>query len=309
MQNFDVIIIGAGPAGLTAGLYSARAGLRTAVIERVAAGGAVNTTPDVENFPGFLKVAGYDLGKKMHEQAEKAGAEFIYDEIASVNLRSKTVRCLGGEFSAKALIIATGAGPRPLGCEGEDEFAGSGVHNCALCDGAFYKGKDVVVAGGGNAAVEEAIYLSAIAKSVTIVNMTENFNAQQVLVDKLPKTVKIFHSHTVQKISGSSKVERIDIKCNSGVKCAEKGKTCAGVKTIPCDGIFVAIGRIPNTDLFKKQCDISKAGYIRVDGDSLETSVKGVFAAGDVIEKPVRQIVTACADGAIAATHAHQRIK
>ena len=270
-SNVDVLIVGGGPAGLTCALYCARAGLKTAVVEALAPGGQTLSTPFIHNIPGLMQTTGADFAMALAEQAEKAGAEIIYDEDYS-----------GIEY--KALVIATGASPRKTGAKNEDEFIGSGVHFCGLCDGDFYKGKDVVVIGGGNSAVEEAIYLGKIAKTVTIVNITPDFNAQQVLIDEL-ECKEIYHNHKLAVVEkGKAIIEHM-----------ETGKQT----TISADGIFVAIGRKPESEKFKDMVEITKHGYIVVD-EKMQTKTPGVFAIGDVTDKHVRQVVTACADGAVA---------
>jgi len=283
-KECDILIIGSGPAGMTAAIYAVRSGLNTLILESTGAGGQIISTNEIDNFPGFVKISGAELAMKMSEQVEASGVETIYDEI--VNLSGKTVTCNDTKITAKAIIIATGASPRKIGCPGEEKFLGSGIHFCALCDGAFYKDKDIIVAGGGNSAVEEVLYLAPIAKSITMVNAFPNFTAFKTLTDQLPKNLKIYHNTTVKEVIGEKKLE--GIKLSNG-------------EIITCDGVFVAIGRKPNTELF--DVELTKDKYIKVN-QKLETNIPGVFAAGDVCEKHVRQIVTACADGAIAATHA-----
>lgn len=291
----DLLIIGAGPAGMMAAVYAARAGLKTLILETTGAGGQILSTSEIDNFPGFLSVTGAELAMKMNEQVENCGVEILYDEISSLDLqgKQKKIVCADATIVAKAVIIATGASPRKIGCIGEEKFLGAGVHFCALCDGAFYKGKDIVVVGGGNSAVEEIIYLAPIAKSVTVTNMMPKFTAFQTLVDKIPSSVKVHHNTTIKKMEGDRKLE--------GIMLSNK-------KRIKCDGVFVAIGRKPNTSAFDGQIKLAAGGYIAVN-NKLETNLPGVYAAGDVGEKLVRQIVTACADGAIAATHAAEYIR
>jgi thioredoxin reductase (NADPH) len=288
MTNFDTLILGAGPAGLSAAIYASRAGAKTAVLEPLMAGGQINLTPDIENYPGFTKIGGAELGAKMLEHAETSGAQIIYDEIQSVDLAAKKVTCAEKTYAAKSIIIATGASPRKLGLPNEEEFIGAGIHFCALCDGAFYRGKNVLVVGGGNHAVEEAIYLSQIAKSVTMCTNTEKLTAQKTLIDALPKPVLVHFCEQITAVSG--------------------GKTGILVsflvqKQALFDGIFVAIGRVPNTNLFKNQLKMTPEGYIITD-KNMATSTQNVFAAGDIVDKQIRQVITAAADGAIAGTNA-----
>jgi thioredoxin reductase (NADPH) len=291
VTNTDVLILGAGPAGLTAGLYAVRAGAKTVIIESLAPGGSVNLTPDIENFPGFIKIGGAELGTKMLEQTESAGARVVYDEVEDIDFDKRTVKTAEATYKYNSLIIATGVSPRKLGLGNEEDFIGNGIHFCGLCDGQFYRGKDIVVVGGGNHAVEEVIYLSAIAKSVTIINNTDKFIAQEVLVNKIPAKAKVYHSATVTEIIADKKITGVKLK--DGTKIA-------------CDGIFVAIGRVPNTNLFKDKLDLSRDGYLVVNNE-MRTSNASVFAAGDVVQKQIRQVITACADGAIAATFATRK--
>ena len=297
----DLLIIGGGPAGLTAAVYGARAGLKTIVLEKLGVGGQIMTTSDIENFPGFASISGPDLAIKLYEQAEGCGVEFVYDEIGNFDFTGdiKTVECSENQISCRAVILSVGAYPRKTGAENEDKFIGRGVHFCGLCDGAFYRGKDVVVVGGGNSAVEEAIYMSGIAKSVIIVNATANFNAQEVLVKKLESiaNVAVTHNNMLAKIIG-----------NGEPKEKIAGVELSNGQTIKCEGIFVAIGRVPNTAWLKDVIELDKSGYILAD-EKMQTSVAGVYGAGDCNQKNVRQIITACADGAIAATYSAEYIK
>jgi len=300
VKSFDVIILGAGPAGLSAAIYSSRAGAKTAVIEPLMSGGQINLTPEIENFPGFLKIGGAELGQKMLEHAEVSGAEFIYDEVISVDLNRKEVK--GGEdtYTAKSIVIATGASPRKLGLLNEESFIGAGIHFCGLCDGAFYKDKNLIVVGGGNHGVEEAIYLSKIAKSVILITNTSKLTAQKALVDELPKDIKIHFNSQITAINGTKTVESVTL---SGNIPAFPIDVTDKVGVLPCDGIFVAIGRVPNTNMFKNQIQMTPEGYVIVD-KNMATSLPNVFAAGDIIDKTVRQVITACSDGAIAGTYA-----
>jgi thioredoxin reductase (NADPH) len=299
--NYDLIIIGAGPAGLTAAIYAKRAGLKTVIIEKAVAGGQINLTNSIENYPGFVLATGEELSARMTEQVIALGVEFVYDEIEAVDLEKKEVKLYDAVYKSRAVVIACGAGPRKTGAKNEEKFLDNGVHYCALCDANFYKGKDVVMVGGGNSAVEDAIYLAAVCESVTVVNLTPDFNAQKVLTDSLleRKYIKnIYHSHTVEEIFGDNKVRGVKIKDLVTKEIAE----------IRCDGVFVAIGRVPNTDLFHGAIHLSKGGYIKTD-EKCATNLEGVYAAGDIREKPYRQIVTACADGAVAASAAADYIR
>ena len=293
---YDVIILGGGPAGYTAALYSARAGLSTMIIEKMTIGGQMTETGDIDNYPGFAEgIDGITLGMQMQAGAERFGAETVYDEVIGVSLGEeikKIETAFSGEFSAKTVIIATGAGPRKMGLDGEEKFAGQGIHYCAHCDGRFYKDKTVVVIGGGNTAVGDALYLSNLAKKVYLVHRRDSFRASKVLVDALDK------------------VENLELVLNSKPSELMKNGGLAGLVTenvvtgeqreIAADGIFVSIGRVPATGIFEGQISLDNTGYI-VAGESTETSVKGVFAAGDVRVKALRQVITAASDGATAA--------
>jgi len=296
-RECDLVIVGAGPAGMVAAVYAARAGLNTLILETTGPGGQILSTSEIDNFPGFVTITGAELAMKMNEQVDACGAETIYDEIASVSLSGseKTITCNDTVITGKAVIIATGASPRKIGCEGEEKFLGRGIHFCALCDGAFYKDKDIVIVGGGNSAVEEALYLSPIARNITIINMMPKFTAFPSLVEKLGglANVTTMHNATMAKVIGEEKLAGIQVSTGT---------------VVPCDGVFVAIGRKPNTAFLNGAVDLAVGGYISVN-KKLETSVQGVYAAGDVCEKLVRQIVTACADGAVAATHAAEYIR
>lgn len=292
MNTADIVIIGAGPAGLTAGLYAARAGAKTIILEGTMHGGQMNLTPDIANFPAQKLVGGAELGEIMLEQTTNAGAEIMYASATDVDFEKRIVTTEDGEISYKSLVIATGASPRRLGLPNEEKFIGAGVHFCGLCDGAFYKHKHVVVVGGGNHAVEEAIYLHELAKSVTMVVITEDFSAQKTLVKQLNKHIKVHFNNCIRDIIGENKITAVRLKDGTEIET---------------DGIFIAIGRMPNSELFRGKLEL-RDNYIVV-GEKQQTSVAGVFAAGDVMVKSVRQVVTACADGAIAAINAWEAAK
>jgi len=293
MITTDILIIGAGPAGLTAGLYAARSGHKTTIIENFAPGGQINLTPDIANFPGYMEISGAELAEKMLIQSENAGCDVIYDEIKDIDFDKKTITTEESAITYRALIIAGGCRPRGLGVKREDDFVGLGIHYCGLCDGNFYRGKDVLVIGGGNHAIEEAIYLTPIAKSITIISNSDKLKAQQVLVKQLDPQIKIYYKSGIAELHGEQKITGVTLK--SG-------------EVLSTDGIFVAIGRTPNTELYRGKLELAKDGYIVTD-EMMQTSIGGVFAAGDIIKKQVRQVVTACADGAIAATNAAAYVK
>lgn len=288
---YDLLILGAGPSGLTAGIYAARGGLKTAIIEKTSFGGQLALTSEIENYPGFENISGFELAYKMQQQAEKLGVEFIYEEITNLDIVGdvKSVKTQGNKYDAKAIIIAMGASPRLLGLDKEKALLGAGVSYCATCDGAFFRGKDVAVIGGGNTAVEDAIYLSKFCNKVYIVHRRNEFRATKAEIKKMTakQNVELVLSSVVSDIFGESKVEGIEVT------------TGEQKKRIDVSGVFVAIGRTPNTTLING-IDLTDNGYIVVDRLQ-RTSEKGVYAVGDIVDKSLRQVVTACADGAVAA--------
>lgn len=295
MKQVDVVIIGAGPAGLTASIYATRANLKTLVIDNQAPGGQVNLTGAIDNYPGLPNVSGFELSEKMYAHAESLGAEFLFDNITEMKLdgKIKTIKTeYSGDVEARAVIIATGASPRRLAAKNADKFEGHGLGYCATCDGAFAKGKEVAVVGGGNAAAEEVLYLSRIASKVHVFHMLGDFQCNKLLENELYKTsnVEIHLNTTVEEVLGDKKIEGARVKEN-GIE-----------KTYDIQGLFVSIGRVPSATLFA-DIEKDKFGYILANED-LSTNIAGVFVAGDVRQKMLRQIVTATADGAIAATSA-----
>lgn len=302
-KTFDIIILGGGPAGLSAAIYAARSSARTAIIDISMLGGQPSNYLELENYPGFSKIGGYDLMEKFEEHADMFGIQkFPMEEIQSVDLTSeiKTVTTLNGEFKAKSIIIATGAQSKKLGVEGEKEFVGRGVSYCAVCDGAFYKDKVVAVVGGGNAAVEEAGYLTKFASKVYLIHRRDELRADKIVQERAFKNEKLefIYDTVVNKINGDGVVKSATIE---NVKTHE-------VKDLAIDGIFPYIGFEPNADLFAGQVKQDKNGFIMVD-EAMQTSVKGVYAIGDVRVTPLRQVITAAADGAIAAVYAGRYIE
>lgn len=294
----DSIIIGGGPAGLTAGLYLLRAGLRCALFERQFCGGQAATTNVIENYPGFPQgIGGPELSMNMAEQAQSLGLDIRYDEVERVELAGETKRVLaaGQEFAAHSVILCMGATPRPLGLADEDRLRGRGVSYCATCDGALYRGRDVVVAGGGNTAAEDALYLSRFARRVVIVHRRDAFRAARALVDRMEKTanIDIVYDHVVESIAGGQKLEEVALR---NVKTGS-------VRALAADGLFVAVGMEPKTELVRGQVELADGGYIRA-GEDTRTSLPLVYAAGDIRTKPLRQVVCAAADGAVAASMA-----
>lgn len=302
-KTFDIIILGGGPAGLSAAIYAARSAAKTAIIDISMLGGQPSNYLELENYPGFAKIGGYDLMEKFEEHADMFGIQkFPMEEIQSVDLTSdiKTVTTLNGEFKAKSIIIATGAQSKKLGVEGEKEFVGRGVSYCAVCDGAFYKDKVVAVVGGGNAAVEEACYLTKFASKVYLIHRRDELRADKIVQERAFKNEKLefIYDTIVNKINGENLVKSATIE---NVKTHE-------IKDLAIDGIFPYIGFEPNADLFTGQVKQDKNGFIIVD-EVMQTSVKGVYAIGDVRVTPLRQVITAAADGAIAAVYAGRYIE
>ncbi len=294
-KKFDVIIIGAGPAGYTAAIYTSRAKRETLIISGVLPGGQLMLTTEVENFPGFAKgIMGPELMTTMREQAERMGTTIIDDEVVNVDFRHKPFKILtySEEYEADAVIIATGATPRKIGAKGEQEFSARGVSYCATCDGPFFKNQEIVVAGGGDSAMEEAIFLTKFANKVHVIHRKDKLRASKVMQDRAFGNQKIqFHWNTViEEIKGNQKVNQITVK----------DTTTNNVKTLEVGGIFVAIGHEPNTKLFQGQIDFDANGYVALKNHT-QTNVDGVFAAGDVHDHRYRQAITAAAFGCMAA--------
>lgn len=299
---YDVIIIGGGPAGYTAALYAARAGLDTAVIEKMSIGGQLTLTGEVENYPGFADgIDGYTLGANMQSGAEKFGAQTIFDEVTNVFLDEKIKRVVtqSTELYARSVIIASGASPRELGIDKESEFIGRGIHYCAHCDGRFYKNKTVAVIGGGNSAVSDALYLSRLANKVYLIHRRDSLRATKIYHDPLmnAENIEILWSSQISELKYSDRINGAILQSTSN----------ASQQELECDAIFVSIGRKPNTEIFKGILDLDENGYIIAD-ESTKTSIDGIFAAGDVRTKVLRQIVTAVSDGATAAHYAEEYI-
>lgn len=295
MEKYDLIIIGGGPAGLTAGIYAKRGGLRVAIVEKLIPGGQMSRTLEIENYPGFKNVSGIQLAMSMQEQCTSLGVEFIYGEISKLDLINipKCLTINGNTITGDAIIVASGTAPTSLDIKGEKEFAGRGVSYCATCDGGFFKGKKVCVVGGGNTAIEDALYLERLASEVHLIHRRDEYRASKILVDKLNESKIIQHkSSVVDCIHGNNNVESIDIK----------NLKTGSVSNISIGGVFMAVGQTPLSAMFDA-LEKDGHGYIVTDAD-MKTSIEGVFAAGDVTKKNVRQIVTACADGAIAAESA-----
>ena len=299
-RNYDMIIVGGGPGGYTAALYAARAGLDVLVIERLSAGGQMNLTGQIDNYPGFPEgVDGFQLSMNMQQQAERFGAKTKYAEVLQLQLEGevKTVRTNEGSYQAKTVVISTGANPRQLGVDRENEMIGRGVGYCAHCDGMFYKGKTVAVVGGGNSAVAEALYLSRIAKEVILIHRRDTLRATQIYHKPLQE------ASNIRFVWNSEVVELLGEEVLNGIKV--KNLISGEVEQLETQGLFVSIGRKPATDLVKEQLTLDSAGYIMA-GEDTKTTLPGVYAVGDVRTKELRQIVTAVADGAMAAHVAEQ---
>ncbi|MDO5414663.1 MAG: thioredoxin-disulfide reductase [Bacillota bacterium] len=299
---YDMIVIGGGPAGYTAALYAARAGLDTVVLEKLSAGGQMALTSQIDNYPGFDEgIDGFELGEKMQAGAERFGVETELAEVLSFELDGEVKKLVtdSGDFYGKTVVISTGANPRELGVDKEQQLVGRGVNYCAACDGMFYKGKVVAVVGGGNSAVADAMILSRIAEKVIIVHRRDTLRATKVYHDALEKAgnVEFAWDSVVTELLHEEKLTGLRIK---NVKTEEES-------VLECDGVFVSVGRAPVTELFKDILELDKAGYIVAD-ESTRTNIPGVFAAGDVRTKVLRQVVTAVADGAMAAHYAEEYI-
>ncbi|MBI5050888.1 MAG: thioredoxin-disulfide reductase [Nitrospirae bacterium] len=301
---FDVIIVGGGPAGLTAGLYTSRARLKSLLIEKGFPGGQVMTTEWVENYPGFDEgISGIELSQRMERQAKRFGLEIIQGVVSAFSLQEKIKKLTfedGQVYEAKSVILATGANPKPLKISGEEKYRGRGVSYCATCDGAFFKGKRIAVIGGGDAAVEEALFLTKFAESVLIVHRREQLRAAKVIQERAfsnPK-IKFTWNSVAEKIDGDDTVNKVFLK---NVKTGE-------TSSFDVEGVFIYIGYTPNTEFFKGIARLDENNYIITD-DKMCTSVPGVFAAGDVRAKPLKQIATAVGDGATAGVSAEKYIE
>ena len=300
---YDMIVIGGGPGGYTAALYGARAGLDTLVLEKLSAGGQMALTSQVHNYPGFDEgIDGFTLGQKMQAGAERYGAVTELAEVYSLDLNTKpkTVKANTGTFHGNTVVLATGATPRPLGLDGEQDLIGRGVHYCAACDGMFYKGKTVVVVGGGNTAAADAALLARICEKVILVHRRDTLRATKIYHEPLmnAENVEFLWNSTVSELQYGEKLTGIKVQ---NVQTGEE-------RTIPCDGIFVSIGRMPATELVRDQLTLDQAGYVVAD-ESTRTNIAGVFAVGDVRTKALRQIVTAVADGAAAVYYAEEYLQ
>lgn len=299
---YDLIIIGAGPAGLSAAVYAARAELDFIVIEgSMMQGGQVLTTYDVDNYLGLPGIGGFDMGMKFAEHAKKLGVTFVTENVISMEIQRnvKSVKTDKNTYESKTIIIATGAVHKKAGIPGEAEFTGKGVSYCATCDGAFFKNKVTAVVGGGDVAVEDALYLSRMCGKVYLIHRRDEFRAAKSLVKKARETdnIEFVLDSVVEKIDGENKVRSINIRSKKG----------ATIKTIEVDGVFFAVGMQPVTAFVDKNIEMNEAGYI-IAGEDCATNIPGVYAAGDIRTKQLRQIITAAADGANAVTSVEKYI-
>lgn len=302
-QIFDTIIIGGGPAGLSAGLYASRSRMKTLIIERAKYGGQATTTDELENYPGSIEnCTGTTLSKRMRIQAEEFGTEFVKDEVVETILEGdvKTIKCRKGEYKAKTIIIATGATPRLGGFKNEIELRGKGISYCATCDADFFTDLDIAVIGGGDSAITEAIYLAKFGETVTIIHRRDSLRAAKSLQEKAfanPK-IRFIWDSTVDAANGEEILESLTVR---NLKTGE-------LSNLEVNGCFVFVGYLPISDLFKEKINMTERGDIITD-EEMRTNIPGVFAAGDVRQKSLRQVITAAADGAIAATNAEHYIE
>ena len=294
---YDIIIIGAGPAGMTAAIYARRAAKSVLVLEAVNYGGQILNTPDIENYPAEAHISGYDFSTKLYEQAKELGAEFIFEKAVDIKSENgtKVVVTAKNSYEAETVIIATGSASRKLGLEDEERLVGKGVSYCATCDGNFYRKKVVAVVGGGNTALEDALYLSDIAEKVYLIHRRDSFRGEEANVSRLTarENVEFIYNSNVTKLISDKRLRAIEVTNNLD----------GSVRTVELNGLFVAVGRIPENRNFANLVKLDDAGYVEA-GEDCHTSCDGVFVAGDNRTKTLRQLVTAAADGAMAATEA-----
>lgn len=305
MKKYDVAVIGAGPGGMTAALYGARANLKVAMIDRGVYGGQMNNTAEVENYPGFPSIMGPELGEKMYQSTTKQGVDFVYGDVQGIEIsgQDRIVKMENEDDNilAKAVIIATGSDNRKLGIPGEEEYSGKGVSYCAVCDGAFFKDEDVIVVGGGDSAVSEGLYLANVTKNVNVVHRRDQLRAEKILQDRAFKNPKMnftWDSEVTEIVGDENKM--------TGVKVHNK-KTGED-KVVDAAGAFIYIGNIPNSKPFQDLGITDKDGWV-ITNDKMETSVPGIYAIGDVRQKELRQIITAVGDGGIAGQNAFEYIE
>ena len=295
-MEYDIIIIGAGPAGLTSAIYARRANKNVLVLEAKSYGGQIINTLDIENYPVEEHISGFEFATKLYNQAKNLGAEIVFEKVVDINDlgNEKEVVTTKNTYKAKAIIIATGSENRKLGLPNEDELVGKGISYCATCDGAFYKKKTVAVVGGGNTALEDALYLSDIVEKVYLIHRRDEFRGEESTINHLKEkdNVEFIYNSNVTKLNANDRLESIEVTNKDG-----------STKTIEVSGLFVAVGRIPENQNFAKIVELDETGYVKA-GEDCHTNVPGIFVAGDNRVKEVRQLVTATSDGAVAATAA-----
>ncbi len=301
-RHTKVLIIGSGPAGYTAGVYASRAMLEPILVQGMEPGGQLTTTTEVENYPSFTEVQGPELMQKMEEHARAMGTEIISDIITELDLQNRPFTAKGDSgttYTADAVILATGARAKWLGMESEEKFKGFGVSACATCDGFFYREKPIVVIGGGNTAVEEALFLTNFGSKVTLIHRRDSLRAEKVLIDRLMKNpkVEVLWDNTLEEVVGTSMPMGVTGVRAKNVKTGE-------ITEVPADGVFIAIGHAPASELVKDQLELHNGGYVKVEPGSTRTSVEGVFAAGDLTDHVYRQAVTSAGMGCMAALDA-----
>ena len=292
MNTYDIIIVGAGPAGLTAAIYARRANKKVLVLEANTYGGQIINTSSIENYPVNPGISGFDFATKLYNQTKDLGAEIKFEKV--IDIKEQEVITTKETYKTKTIILATGADNRKLKLENEEKLTGKGISYCATCDGSLYKNKTVAVNGGGNTALEDAIYLSDIAQTVYLIHRRDEFKAEQVLIDQLKEkqNIKTILNSTITKINGENKLESIEITNNN-----------KETKTLELDALFIAVGQVPETENFKKLINIDEKGYV-IATEDCKTNIPNIFVAGDNRTKQLRQLVTAASDGAVAATQA-----
>lgn len=294
MKKYNVIIIGGGPAGLTTAIYALRGNLSVLMFEANMIGGQMSQGWDIENYPGFDKISGVDLALKMHAQAEKLGLEIEYERVENIDLQNKRITASNGKYKADCIVLCNGVSPKRLMIDGEREYIGRGVSYCGVCDGALYKGKKVTVVGRGNSAIEEVLNLVGLAGHLTLINKDDRIKCDGALLkefNKVKDKITVVEYAKVNKVIGDTKVTSLEIS------------TPSGTHNIDCDGLFISIGRVPDTEILDGQIDMDERGYI-ISDTNMQTSVQGVFVAGDVRAGQVKQVATAVGDGCIAGINA-----
>lgn len=301
MRKYDVVVIGAGPGGMTAALYAARANLNVAMLDRGIYGGQMNNTDDIENYPGFTTIKGPELGEKMYQGTVKAGVNFVYGDVQNVTVddqQMKHIQTDSDELVASAVIIATGSNNRKLGVPGEEKFSGKGVSYCAVCDGSFFKGKNVTVVGGGDSAISEGLYLANVTDGVNVIHRRDRLRAQKVLQNRAFDNDKIdftWNTSVTEILGDENHVTGVKIHNNQ----------VGDDTTLDTDGVFVYVGNFPNSQIFNNLNITDQAGWI-ITNDQMETTIPGIYAIGDVRQKQLRQITTAVGDGGIAGQNAFE---